>query len=140
MSIINFYLLQAEGQQARLTFACRLTEKIFKAKQRLFIYTASQQETSYIDELLWTFRDISFIPHHLQNDESGNTTIEIGHEIPTKAPFDNLLNLSLQPADFSQQFSKTLEIVPSDDNWKQQARANYRHYQQQGFELQTHKI
>ncbi len=139
---VNFYLLSSAGVQARLDFACRLAEKIFKAKNRLFIYTEDAEAAAYMNDRLWSFKDSSFVPHCLQNNASSasQTPIIIGYNLPDNNAYNALMNLALTPPNFAKNFPKTLEIVPKDENWRQQGRQNYRLYQQQGFEITTHNL
>jgi DNA polymerase-3 subunit chi len=56
MTQIDFYVLEERATGNRFTLACRLGEKIYHQGRRVFIHTASEEETRHMDRLLWTFR------------------------------------------------------------------------------------
>ncbi len=63
MARIDFYVLSQSGEQARQLFACRLAEKAYKLEHTVHIHTGDEATAGRIDDLLWTFRDGSFVPH-----------------------------------------------------------------------------
>ena len=65
MARVDFYVLSQSGEQARQLFACRLAEKAYRLDNSVYILAHDQAAAEKIDELLWTFRDGSFVPHHL---------------------------------------------------------------------------
>ncbi|HEX2549875.1 MAG TPA: DNA polymerase III subunit chi, partial [Gammaproteobacteria bacterium] len=95
MPKIDFYLLQESGAHDRLNFACRLIEKIYKQKHRIFIYVSNIKEAHDIDERLWTYREDSFLPHHIQGEgPNPPPPIQIGFSEAPLNERDILLNLS----------------------------------------------
>ena len=65
MPKVDFYSLQQSDEQARLFFACRLTEKVLGQKLKIYIHTDSESAAQEMDDLLWSFKPESFIPHTL---------------------------------------------------------------------------
>ena len=63
MARIDFHVLEEASPQAYLNYVCRLTEKAYTQGCHIHIHTADQDMTEQLDELLWVFRDRSFIPH-----------------------------------------------------------------------------
>lgn len=63
MTRVDFYVLSDGGDQYRAVFACRLAEKALGHGMGIYIHTDGAAETGRIDQLLWTFRDGSFLPH-----------------------------------------------------------------------------
>ena len=63
MTRVDFYVVSDASPEARLQVAARLTEKAQRQGHSLFINTSSESEAEALDELLWTFRPASFIPH-----------------------------------------------------------------------------
>lgn len=140
MARVDFYVLQASGEQSRWQFACRLTEKAYKLDNRVHILAADMQAASRLDELLWTFRDGSFLPHDLATGKT-DAPVSIGCE--TKPPgeaCDLLINLTdTMPADISA-FPRVAEIVTSDDEQRRHSRTRFAGYRDQGHTLETHKL
>jgi len=142
MSRIDFYILTEPGESARHVFACRLAEKAYRLNNSVHIRTADVSLASRIDELLWTFRDGSFVPHEI---------IEAGHaaEAPVTigsgggnsiAVSDLLINLSPDiPVDIAA-FPRIAEIVSSDEDSRLQSRQRFVAYRDQGHTLETHNI
>ena len=68
---IDFYLLQdvadneEKASQSKYALACRLIEKAYLRGHKVFVFCNNRQEAETLDELLWTFKEDSFIPHNL---------------------------------------------------------------------------
>ena len=121
----------------QLDYAARLTRKALAAGCKLVVRHDSAAQLSEFDQLLWSFSGADFLPHVTVQDalaehtpvllslESDDTSGLRQHEI--------LLNLSTRiPADF-ERYERLIEIVPPDA--LMEGRNRYRHYQQQGYQL-----
>lgn len=139
---VDFYLLKSALLADCRIIACRLIEKAYQQGHYIFVYTNSLEDAEYFDELLWSFRDDSFLPHQVfyGGQPDINSPILISHLEPPEIQHDVLINLSSSMPTFYQRFNRILEIVPNEDNAKQQARANYRNYQKAECELKTHNL
>jgi len=139
----DFYLLQDADPNAGLMFACRLLEKAYRKKHRVFVYCEDKISAEHLDELLWSFKDASFIPHNLQGEgPEPPPPIQIGYTA-TQNPIgyqDILLNLANTIPEFHQQFKRIFEIVTEDEHTKITRRKHYQAYRQQGFSVKTHPI
>lgn len=136
----DFYLL-SEAQQAKWLLACRLLEKAYHQNHSVFVFCDHQQDAEYLDELLWTFKPESFIPHHLQGEgPEPPPAIQIGHTQEPRGFDDVFLNMSPTVPPFFTKFKRIIEIVPNDEEAKKIARAHFRIYRQAGVELKTHSI
>lgn len=140
-SQVDFYILTHEKLTARNHFACRIIDKAYRRGHRVYIHTASQQEAHRIDEMLWTFRDISFVPHNLCGE--GPTyppPVQIGFEQNPAAFNDILINLTTQIPNWYTRFKRIIEIIPNETSWRKNAREHYRFYRSQGSQLNSHDI
>jgi DNA polymerase III subunit chi len=138
-SKVDFYILEASGQKS-LLFACSLLEKAHTNAEKVFIYTANAAESEQVDNLLWTYRDDSFLPHAIyQSTESFPPPILISHEKPIDS-HDILLNLSQQLPIFYLSYPHIIEIVPADPTVQALARERYRQYRDAGCHLNTIKL
>ncbi len=141
MPKIDFYLLEESSMPHRLDFACRLIEKAYKHKHRIYVHVENVNDAHLLDEKLWTYRDDSFLPHHIQGEgPEPAPPIQIGY---TKAPEkarDILLNLSFNVPEFYPQFKRILEIVINAPEAQNKAREHYREYRSKGFDIQTHHL
>lgn len=141
MTKIDFYLLTGSGQQAREAMACKLIEKIFKLQHKLYIHTESQQDAQRLDDLLWTFRPGSFIPHAIYRPgQLPDTPIVIGCQDQSPDYGEVLLNLAHNVPLFFSQFDRVAEVVDAEDNARALARTRFKFYKDRGYELSTHEI
>lgn len=132
---IDFHILDQDEDNYYLYMA-RLVEKIYKQNHTVFIYTRSELQSKKIDELLWTFQDTSFLPHHIEAPESPEAPILINHKQPSYSP-DVVINLSLDVPSFYKQSSRTIELVYADEDHKKNSREKYRQYQKEDCHIQT---
>ena len=79
MQKASFYIIDKPDLKARDLFACKLIEKAYNSKCKIYINASSIEEMQNIDTQLWTFRDISFIPHEIFNNKNSNCQILIGY-------------------------------------------------------------
>ncbi len=141
MPKIDFYLLQESNADSRFDFACRLVEKVYKQKHRVFIYVANEKDAHDIDERLWTYREDSFLPHHIQGEgPNPPPPIQIGFQAVIPNERDVLLNLSDTVPEFFTRFARVLEIVANDTIAKEISRKLYREYRSKGFDIITHQL
>jgi len=138
---VDFYILANDAPQGRLQFACRLTEKAYALDHRVYAHTTSPEEAATLDELLWTFRQGSFIPHsRLENDTESRAPVTIGMPERCLQEGDLLINLSAAAPDFATNFSRVAEIVAGNEKARQAGRDRYKQYRAMGLEPETHKI
>lgn len=141
MPSIDFYLINEGDSSSRLKFICRLVEKAYQQKHKVYLQASSQTESQQLDQLLWTYRDDSFIPHGIYNHgQEPFPPVQIGHDLTPDDHRDILINLSDDVPNFYQQFSRILEIISNDPTQQAKARDRYRFYREKGFEIKTHKI
>lgn len=141
---VNFYLLDETVPQnelstvpAHFALACQLCADLYRAKQRVFVYTADQQQAEAFDELLWQFDAERFVPHNLSGE---GPRYGAPVEISWQAPRQNrhvLVNLADTVPAFANRFNQIIEFVPADAQLKAQARERFKHYRQLGVTPQT---
>lgn len=139
---VTFYVL-AEGRQlaenelsnppAHFALACQLCANFYRANQRVFVYTASQQDAELIDQLLWQFDADSFVPHNLSGEgPARGAPVEISWQ-PPKQRRQVLINLAPDIPVFANRFADIIEFVPAQVAEKAQARERYKQYRQSGI-------
>lgn len=138
---VDFYLLAHEQPQARERFACRLTEKAYQLGHRIYIHEADRLQAQRMDDLLWTFRQGSFVPHALINTEDASAApVLIGYGDEPEGPLDLLINLCPEAPRFFMRFQRVAEIIDSGKDERQAGRQRYRYYREQDCSLETHDI
>lgn len=142
MTKVDFYVLRAADDRSRQHFACRLAEKAYRLNHTIHIRTTDRHAAELLDEMLWTYRDGSFVPHEIAaaDNVEPQSPITIGHEDSPRQQTDLLINLSEQVPAESASFPRVAEIVTSDDVARQESRKRYAHYRDLGHTLETHKI
>ncbi len=136
MTQIDFYIL---NDTAGDRFVCKLAAKAWRQNHRIYIHTGSELQAKAIDDLLWTFRDISFVPHaRVDDDLQPETPILVGCGEPSPGFGEILINLAHPAPEFFTCYQRVLEVVDGDG--RQQARARYRYYQERGYSPSTHQI
>lgn len=137
---VDFYLLSAENDASFWLIACRLVEIAYRRKHRVFVFCADEAAAHSMDELLWTFKPESFIPHNLQG-EGPNVPppVQIGY---VRAPDHNdiLLNLSGSMPPFAFAFSRVIEIVSAEETQKAQSRLHFSQYRAKGAAVHIHHL
>ena len=141
MTEVDFYVLKDKAPKAGEQFTCRLTEKIFKEGHQVYINTASEQQLQQLDDLLWSFRPGSFLPHAVYMSEDPEAApILLGHATEPEGPSDVLVNLAEDiPAYFSR-FSRVTELVSGNEAQRDAARARYRFYKDRGYPVRSHQL
>ncbi|KTC71678.1 DNA polymerase III subunit chi [Legionella birminghamensis] len=138
---VDFYLLGETDRQAAKLLACRLLEKAYLRGHQVFVYCNNRQEAESLDELLWTFKDDSFIPHNLQGEgPEPPPAIQIGYQQEPRGFRDILLNLSDEVPPFFTKFKRVIELVVNEENAKTLSRSHFRHYRGAGCEINTHNV
>jgi len=139
---VDFYILAATDNSARLRFACRLTEKAYGLKHQIHAHTSSAAIARELDELLWTFRQGSFVPHELLPPGPQETVapVTVGHNDQSATGGDFLINLAEEIPPFFDQFARVAEIVDSTADCRRAGRKRFSFYKDNGFEPNTHKI
>tara|TARA_R110002096_G_scaffold235909_1_gene426238 strand:+ start:466 stop:906 length:441 start_codon:yes stop_codon:yes gene_type:complete len=133
---IDFYIVDDTAADAWLRYTCRLVEKAYTLGMHVHIHTPDERVTMQMDELLWVFRDRSFIPHQQTCSENELCAVTLNHmELPTQREL--LVNLSPNIPDFYSQFERVIEVVGSNTTMKQNARERFRLYKEKG-ETPTH--
>jgi DNA polymerase-3 subunit chi len=146
---VSFYVLSAAGPTTRLGYACRLAEKAYKLKNRIHAHVRDASTAMALDELLWTFRQGSFVPHEmltLVSQQSGNlkAPITIGsadaEETVEPPAAELLINLADEVPAFFNRYPRIAEIIDGSPTSREAGRARHRFYRDQGLEPETHEV
>lgn len=142
MARVDFYILKAGGEVARHQFACRLAEKAYKLDNTVHIHVSGPESASRIDDLLWTFRDGSFVPHELLGATGVDpaSPVTIGCDRFPPGTRDLLINLGDSIPDEAGSFPRVAEVVTSDEECKSLSRQRFVDYRDQGHTLDTHNL
>ena len=141
---VDFYVLSGSEAAARFRFTCRLTEKAYVLKQRIYAHTGSAADARQLDELLWTFRAGSFLPHALLVGEKPNQDTEIpiliGHGEQTDFAGEVMINLTDEIPPFFDRFSRVAEILDATPECRRLGRERFSFYRDNGYKPVSHNI
>lgn len=144
MSQADFYIMKEAEDEQRFFIACRLTEKAMAQGLKVYIHTASEQSAQDMDDLLWSFKPESFIPHTIvgQEDDMEDEEIHvlIGYEGNASTKGQLLINLCDKVPDEHENFDRIAEIVPNREEAKAISREHWNTYKTLGFELKHHQM
>ena len=142
MPDISFYILPTKSDQSRFHFACKLAEKAYRSTNKVYILTNTETQNKKLDDLLWSFRAGSFVPHlvYTESTPAAENPVLIGSANAPENWQQTIINLSAQCPENLEQSERILEILDHDDAIKQSGRQRYRHYQQLGFNINTYQM
>jgi DNA polymerase-3 subunit chi len=145
MTRIDFYILEADNGN-REQFACRIAEKAYRLGHGVYIHTADAQQAGRLDDLLWTFKQNSFIPHGIDGESPDpEAAVLIGHNGETETSShaegrEVLINLDQEIPLFFSSFKRVAEVIDQQVDNKNKGRKRYKFYRDRGYSLETHTI
>lgn len=141
MTRIDFYIVDDNNRQAQQQLACRLAEKAYGLDHTIYIHTNDRRQAELLDQMLWTFRDGSFIPHCLYGDKIvKQAAVVIGHDAEPEMHNEVLINLSDAVPLFFSRFERVAEVIAGDEQARQKGRERFKFYRDRGYELKTHNL
>ncbi len=139
MPQIDFYIVENKSKDGWLRYACRLIEKAYTLGMHVHVHTPNDALTMQMDELLWVFRDRSFIPHQQTCADDELCAVTLNHQQLPKHR-ELLVNLCTTAVDFYLDFDRVIEVVGDEQIMKQQARERFRFYREKGQSPTHHHI
>ena len=126
--MVNFYILSQNDILNSLNTICRIIEKAFEQKNTIFVYSPNEYITNDIDQMLWTFKETSFIGHTTLEEQIPYSSIYINHFIKSIDPFSIIVNLTHNNITPTNNTGKIIEFVYNDKEQKQSSREKYLFY------------
>jgi DNA polymerase-3 subunit chi len=134
----DFYVLKGVRNPGR--FTCSITNKAWSHGNRVFIIAKDQQQAVAIDDLLWTYHDISFLPHTTIDNVDTASPVTIGWDGSNTCDADVVINLTDTVPDCAADYGRVIEIITDDPDEKNKGRQRYKVYRDMGFDLINHNI
>ena len=139
MTRVGFYVVQAAQSADRLQVAARLADKALAQGHRIYINAVDKAQAEALDELLWSFRPASFLPHGLAGSEQSEQ-IAIGWGQDPGNHNDLLINLQLDIPAFFSRFKRVAEVVTQDEDSLTALRKSWVFYKDRGYQLEKHDL
>ena len=133
---VDFYVLPANIP--RDNFICRIIDKAYNQNKKIHLHVANQTQAQQFDELLWTFRDTSFIPHALYASDSEQAAVEIGWDPEKSNHQEIVINLTDAIPEIAWLADRVIECVTTEN--KTLARQHFKTYREKGLQVQSHNI
>ena len=139
MTLVGFYVVQTSDPGQRLRVAARLVDKAFQRGHRVFINATDEAQATELNELLWSFRPASFLPHGLHGQEHSES-IAIGWGQEPDNHNDLLINLQLEIPSFFSRFARVAEVVTQEPDSLAALRKSWTFYKERGYQLEKHDL
>ncbi|MBK7541510.1 MAG: DNA polymerase III subunit chi [Candidatus Competibacteraceae bacterium] len=141
MSRVDFYVLSDQKDNGRALLACRLIDKAYTLGHTIYLLAASDSHAAALDDLLWTFRQDSFIPHERYPLEGeGDSPVLIGTRLPADRAAQVLINFSDALPDGFERYERVVELVDQTPEVLAKSRERFRQYRERGLTPETHKL
>ncbi len=140
MTRIDFYVLADSSVESRMEFACRLTQKAQQMGSRVYIAVDDKQQAQQLDQLLWSFRPESFVPHDCEGESALQAPVLVGFGADCSDHHDLLINLKSNIPDYFSRFERLVEIVSQQEQVLTQTREHFTFYRERGYPIQSHDM
>jgi len=138
---IDFYVLPDQHEHGRALLACRVTDKAYSLGHTVYLFSASDAQAATLDDLLWIFRQDSFIPHErypLVGTEG--SPVLIGTASPAEVNAQVLINFTLALPDGFERFERVVELVDQQPDVLAKSRERFKQYRERGCAPESHRL
>lgn len=138
MTEVAFFEVRGPHWQLAL---CEHVERLYEAGQRVYVLADGEAGARHLDELLWTFREDSFIPHRLwQGEADMGEPVAVGWREGNPNGAHCLLLARTEPLARVAGFRRIVDLVPIDvASLREAARERYRAFQALGLTPAFHR-
>jgi DNA polymerase-3 subunit chi len=143
MTQVDFYILPDTTLEARLGFACRLAETIYRKGYRLHLHAEDEAMARDLDERLWCFRPDAYVPHALLGgDMADSTPVTIGWTGPPAPDLSVQAMLNLHPGipEWFSRFERVAEIINQHQDVLTAKRECWQTYRKRGYPVTPHHL
>ena len=137
MTDIQFYNT-CKTLSESLIYTCRLIEKIHARGLPILVQAPNETIGRQLDELLWSFRESTFIGHTTSTDD--HQPVNISWRDEPGEHHHVLINLGTQVPSWHGRFEKVLEIIYDQEDVIESKRNNFRYYKERGYPLRYHDL
>lgn len=126
----------------RTGYVCRLLRKAVHGHARVVV-TGPPDALAQLDESLWTFSAVDFVPHsYLQSEATvaAASPVVLLASMESAPHYEVLLNLGEAVAPGFDKFERVIEIVGLDERERQLARQRWKRYVESGYSITRHDL
>ena len=137
MTQVEFFEVRGARWQLAL---CARVEQAVAAGQRIDLLADGETGARHFDDLLWTFRDDSFVPHTLWQGETAVTEpVAVGWREGNTNRAHILVLARATAAERVDGFARVIDLAPVDLPDLHDARARFRDFQSRGLQPTFHR-
>jgi len=141
--IALFYILD-KTEDLKIS-VCKIIKEYYKKKHKIFVSTSNYDLVNELNNLLWTFEQISFVPHcTTKNYDKDSPILFSGRdsypETINLKEYDVWLNLDDEVEENYTDFEIILEVVSQNEEQRILSRKRYLNYQKNNFEVKHEKL
>lgn len=110
MAQVDFYHLQNQSLENVLP---KLLEKAYATGKRIVVKVGNEERVEFINGILWTYTEQSFLPHGSKKDGFGEEQpiwLTSGEDVPNKAEFLFLVDGALIDTKSGENYSRIFNI------------------------------
>jgi DNA polymerase-3 subunit chi len=124
MTEVIFVEVTASRMEMR---ACEIAEHTYAQGDRLQIIAVDEEQAARLDDLLWTYKTDTFVPHGLWRgrDSESDQPVIITTRKERVAGIASLLTMDYCPVKIVRQFSKVIHMVVVDNQERLEASRRY---------------
>ncbi len=137
---IIYFIELAVAQKPK--YICEISEKLYNLGKQIHIFTSEKKDGRFLDQLLWTWKQDSFIPHSLSDENEETDAVQICTvALPATAAEALILFDPLSPEPF-EAYSMIIDFAETYDKQKLNAsRVRYKQVRDSGrFEVRFLKL
>ena len=134
---VDFYIYEISDYQLYQKLVCSVIEETYNTNSNVLLLCEDEESCESFHQLLWTFKDIAFIPHE-RTKKNRITTQRI--DLATTDQSLILMNLSYLFPDSFETHSQIIEMSGYDESSRQKARQNFKKYRTMDFEINSVQI
>ncbi|HYW57254.1 MAG TPA: DNA polymerase III subunit chi [Polaromonas sp.] len=126
----------------KLSYSCRLLRKAYCGGARVVV-TAEPEVLSRLDQMLWTFSALEFVPHCQSGAPASSVAaspVVLASTLDDCPHHDVLVNLGIGVPSGFERFERFIELVTRADDDRAAARARWKHYADRGYEMKRHDL
>jgi DNA polymerase-3 subunit chi len=143
MTKVDFYILDSHQRSQRLHFCCRLIEKAQRQGNKIHVRTESRQESEELDDMLWSFKPESYVPHMIYTSEMDADELPpvlISHEAESDTHHDVYVNLPITMPNRFAHFKRFAHVVDQEESRLAASRKHYRYFKDNGYPVAINKL
>lgn len=134
MAQVDFYHLQNQSLENVLP---KLLEKAYATGKRIVVKVGNEERVEFINGILWTYTEQSFLPHGSKKDGFGEEQpiwLTSGEDVPNKAEFLFLVDGALIDTKSGENYSRIFNIFDGNSEAAvQQARQFWKDLKAAGY-------